>query len=69
MEPIIPWQEMTGAIKPYYPKEPKGAGRKPVGLLRMLKIHFLQHCFELSDPADEEALYDSPAMRDFVGID
>lgn len=69
MEQIIPWQEMNEAIKPYYPKEPKGAGRKPIGLLRMLKIHFLQHWFELSDPAVEEALYDSRAMRHFVGID
>lgn len=69
MEQIIPWQEMSEAIKPYYPKEPKGAGRKPIGLLRMLKIHFLQHWFELSDPAAEEILYDSRAMRRFVGID
>ena len=69
MDQIIPWQEMSAAIKPYYPKEPIGAGRKPIGLLRMLKIHFLQHWFELSDPAVEEALYDSQAMRTFVGID
>ena len=69
MEQIIPWQELSEAIKPYYPKEPKGAGRKPIGLLRMLKIHFLQHWFELSDPAIEEALYDSQVMRQFVGID
>lgn len=69
MEQIIPWQEMCEAISPYYPKAPKGAGRKPIGLLRMLKIHFLQHWFELSDPAVEEALYDSRAMRRFVGID
>jgi len=69
MEQIIPWQELSEAIKPYYPKEPRGAGRKPIGLLRMLKIHFLQHWFELSDPAAEEALYDSRAMRLFVGID
>ena len=69
MEQIIPWHELSEAIAPYYPKEPKGAGRKPVGLLRMLKIHFLQHWFELSDPAAEEALYDSRAMRLFVGID
>lgn len=69
MEQIIPWQEMSDAISPYYPKTPKGAGRKPIGLLRMLKIHFLQHWFELSDPAVEEALYDSRAMRLFVGID
>jgi IS5 family transposase len=35
----------------------------------MLRIHFLQHWFKLSDPAVEEALYDSRAMRSFVGID
>ena len=35
----------------------------------MLRIHFLQHWFELSDPGAEEALYDSRAMRQFVGID
>lgn len=44
-------------------------GRKPIGMQRMLRIHFLQHWFELSDPAAEEALYDSRAMRHFVGID
>src|SRR5699024_957727 len=36
---------------------------------RMLRIHFLQHWFNLSDPAAEEALYDSRSMRRFVGID
>jgi IS5 family transposase len=40
-----------------------------VGLERMLRIHFLQHWFNLSDPAVEEALYDSRSMRRFVGID
>lgn len=69
MNQIIPWKELSEAIKPYYPKPPKGAGRKPVGLERMLRIHFLQHWFELSDPGAEEALYDSRAMRLFVGID
>ena len=67
MEQIIPWKELCGAIEPYYPK-PQGAGRKPIGLERMLRIHFLQHWFELSDPGAEEALYDSRAMRLFVGI-
>lgn len=69
MNQVIPWVELSEAIRPYYPKEPKGAGRKPIGLERMLRIHFLQHWFELSDPAAEEALYDSRAMRCFVGID
>jgi IS5 family transposase len=35
----------------------------------MLRIYFLQQWFNLSDPAVEEALYDSQAMRRFVGID
>lgn len=68
METIVPWQELTEAIEPYYPK-PKGAGRRPVGIERMLRIHFLQHWFNLSDPAAEEALYDSRALRHFAGID
>ena len=68
MDQIIPWQDLTAVIKPFYP-EPKGAGRRPKGIERMLRIHFLQHWFELSDPGAEEALYDSRAMRQFVGID
>ena len=40
-----------------------------MGVERMLRIHFLQHWFNLSDPAVEEALYDSAAMRGFVDID
>ena len=68
MDQIIPWQDLTAVIKPFYP-EPKGAGRRPKGIERMLRIHFLQHWFELSDPGAEEALYDSRAMRRFAGID
>ena len=68
MEQIIPWLGLCEVIEPFYPKA-EGAGRPPVGLERMLRIHFLQHWFNLSDPAVEEALYDSRAMRHFVGID
>jgi len=68
MEEIVPWEELCKIIEPYYPN-PTGAGRRPVGIERMLRIHFLQHWFSLSDPAAEEALYDSRAMRHFVGID
>jgi hypothetical protein len=53
-------------IEPFYPKP--GNGRPPVGVERMLRIYFLQQWFNLSDPAVEEALYDSRAMRRFVGI-
>ena len=62
MDQIIPWRDLCKVIKPFYPKR-QGAGRPPVGLERMLRIHFLQHWFNLSDPAVEEALYDSRAMR------
>jgi len=68
MDKIIPWDGLCEVIEPFYPK-PEAAGRPPVGLVRMLRIHFLQHWFNLSDPAVEEALYDSRAMRRFVGID
>ena len=68
MERVIPWSGLCGVIEPFYPKG-KGAGRPPIGIERMLRIHFLQHWFNLSDPAVEEALYDSRAMRRFVGID
>jgi len=32
----------------------------------MLRIHFIQHWFNLSDPAAEEALYDSSALSNLV---
>ncbi len=68
MDRVVPWAELCSLIAPVYPKG-KGPGRPPVGLERMLRIYFLQHWFNLSDPAVEEALYDSRAMRAFVGID
>jgi IS5 family transposase len=46
-----------------------GNGRPPIGVERMLRLYFLQQWFNLSDPAVEEALYDSVAMLGFVGID
>lgn len=68
MNQVVPWAELCALIEPVYPK-PTGAGRRPVGVERMLRIYFLQQWFNLSDPAVEEALYDSTAMRAFVGID
>jgi IS5 family transposase len=60
---VVPWRELCALIEPFYPKA--GNGR----LERMLRLHFLQHWFNLSDPAAEEALYDSVPMREFVGVD
>jgi IS5 family transposase len=67
MERVVPWPALCARIEPFYPKP--GNGRPPVGVERMLRIYFLQHWFNLSDPAIEEALYDSLAMRRFVGVD
>jgi transposase, IS5 family len=67
MDQVVPWAALCALIEPAYPKP--GNGRPPVGLQRMLRIYFLQHWFNLSDPAVEEALYESVSMRRFVGID
>ena len=67
MEQVVPWGKLCGLIESYYPKA--GNGRQPVGVERMLRIYFLQQWFNLSDPAVEEALYDSAVMRSFVGND
>lgn len=67
MEQVVPWAKLCALIEPVYSKGT--TGRPPVGLERMLRIYFLQQWFNLSDPAAEEALYDSVAMRSFVGID
>ena len=70
MDQVMPWAALCALIEPFYPKlRADGGGRPVVGLERMLRIHFLQQWYALSDPAVEEALYDSTAMRRFVGID
>ena len=67
MQTLVPWAELGALIEPHYPKA--GNGRPPIGLQRMLRIHLLQHWFNLADEAMEEALYDSASLRAFVGID
>ena len=67
MNQVVPWHELCALIEPHYPKA--GSGRPPIGVERMLRIYFLQQWFNLSDPGVEEALYDSAALRQFVGID
>ncbi|TAM11529.1 MAG: IS5 family transposase [Nevskiaceae bacterium] len=70
MDKVVPSAKLCAAIEPFYPKpRADGGGRPSIGLERMLRIHFLQQWYALSDPAVEEALYDSVAMRRFVGID
>jgi transposase, IS5 family len=66
MDKVIPWEEMTEAIRPYYPKA--GNGRQPMALEMMLRVYFMQQWYGLSDPAMEDSLYDIESMRRFAGI-
>ena len=67
MEEIIPWEEWVAYIGPYYPAGKRG--RPPKGIERMLRMYLLQTWFSLSDEGVEDAIYDSYAMRKFMGID
>jgi IS5 family transposase len=67
MEQIVPWEDLQALVEPYYPKGENG--RPPVGLSIMLRVYFLQQWFNLSDPGAEQALYESPVLRRFAGVD
>ena len=67
MEKVVPWKELEALIEPYYPKGKRG--RPPIGIERMLRIYFLAQWYGLADEALEDAIYDSQAMRNFVGVD
>lgn len=66
MEEIIPWEEWVEIIRPHYPNGKRG--RAPKGIELMLRMYLLQCWFNLSDEGVEEAIYDSYAMRRFMGI-
>jgi IS5 family transposase len=68
MERVVPWLALCGLIEPHYPRSGR-VGRPPIGVERMLRMYFLQQWYSLSDEALEDALYDSQAMREFVGVD
>ena len=68
IEKATPWAELEQLIVPFYPKV-TGAGRRPIGIARMLRMYVAQQCFGLSDEGIEDAIYDSAAVRDFVGVD
>lgn len=68
MDRVVPWGRLCALIEPHYPKANKAGGRPPIPLERMLRIYCLQQWYNLSDPAAEEALYDSIVMRKFAGV-
>ena len=67
MERVVPWGVLVQVVDPHYPKAK--TGRPPFGIETMLRIHYLQQWFGLSDPAMEEALHDVPLYREFAKLD
>jgi IS5 family transposase len=67
MQRVVPWAELIALIEPHYPKGK--TGRPPMGIATMLRVHFLQQWFGLSDPAMEEALHDVPLYREFADLE
>jgi transposase, IS5 family len=66
MERVVPWAALVTLIAPHMPAGQRG--RPPFPVEAMLRIHFMQQWFTLSDPAMEEALHDVPLFRDFAGL-
>ena len=70
MERVVPWDKLAAVVEAHYGTKGKasGVGRPPFALQTMLRIHFLQQWFALSDPAMEEALFDVPLFREFAQL-
>ena len=66
MDEIIPWSEWIELIRPFYPKGDRG--RPPRGIEVMLRMYLVQSWFNLSDAMVEDAIYDSYAIRSFMGL-
>ncbi|WP_374491773.1 IS5 family transposase [Brachymonas sp.] len=66
MERVVPWAALVGLVLPYAPAAK--TGRPPFPVETMLRIHFMQQWFTLSDPAMEEALHDVPLFREFANL-
>ena len=67
MERVVPWAALVQVVEPHCPRTK--TGRPPFAVETMLRIHYLQQWFSLSDPAMEEALHDTPLFREFAKID
>ncbi|MDN5426774.1 IS5 family transposase [Pseudomonas sp. FSL R10-2245] len=66
MDQVVPWQGLITLIEPHYPK---GEGGRPAyPLMAMLRVHLMQNWFGYSDPAMEEALYETNILRQFSGL-
>ena len=66
MDQVVPWKGLIALIEPHYPK---GEGGRPAyPLMTMLRVHLMQNWFGYSDPAMEEALYETTILRQFAGL-
>ena len=66
MDRVVPWKGLIALIEPHYPK---GEGGRPAyPLMAMLRVHLMQNWFGYSDPAMEEALYETTILRQFAGL-
>lgn len=68
LEDVTPWGELEAQIEPFNPKV-VDRGRPLIGIKKMLRMYVAQQCFGMSDEGIEDAIYDSQAIRAFVGID
>jgi transposase, IS5 family len=66
MNELMPWDQLEAVIEPFYPKP--GNGRRPYPLSTMFRIHCMQHWYNMSDPAMEDALYEITSMRLFADL-
>ena len=67
MDLVVPWKALVEMITPFYPEG--HTGRPPFSLEAMLRTHFMQQWFTLSDLAMEEAFFDTPIYREFAQLD
>jgi IS5 family transposase len=68
MERIVPWSRLIGVIEPLYPTSGR-VGRQPIGVRRCFACIAFSSGTALPTRRLEDAIYDSQALRDFVGID
>lgn len=68
MDKVVPWAELLTPIEPSYPTAGRRS-RPPMPPSVMLRIHFMQQWYALSDPAMEDALYEIESMRRFAGLE
>lgn len=60
----VPCDYLAGELAKHCPQE-GAVGRQPIPVEMMLRIHFMQQRFNMSDPVVQQASYDSISMRQF----